>query len=100
VHKYVVRDQGDGEMHGQKYGDRICRLTPYQEPYISGTENERDEDREAKKEPLGRGTTPCHHRPRGSRNDDADNGQLRVVGELEMRVTPGRRDQGRRGRNE
>ena len=32
MHKYVVGKESDGEMHGQKYGDRICRLTPRQEP--------------------------------------------------------------------
>ena len=32
MHKYVVGDESDGEMHGHQYGDRICRLTPRQEP--------------------------------------------------------------------
>ena len=32
MHKYVVCNESDGEMHGQKYRDRICRLTPRQEP--------------------------------------------------------------------
>jgi len=90
MHKCVVGNESDGEVHGHQYSDRIGWLTPRQQPQVRDIENERHDDREAKKEPPRRGANPCHDRPRGTRNDDTDDGQLRVVGELEMCVTPGR----------
>lgn len=98
--KYVVGDERDGELHGQEYGDRICRLTPRQEPQVPDAENERREDDKPKKEPAGRGAEPCHDPPRGTRNDDSDHGQRRVVGELEICLPSGRRDQDRTDGNE
>ena len=89
VHQAVVGDHGDGQVHDEQDADRPGRLPEHEDVDVGQPEDERDRHGHAQEEPAGIGADPGDDRPGRARDHHPDHGQLRVVGELEVRIPPG-----------
>jgi drug/metabolite transporter, DME family len=89
VDQAAVGDHGDGQVHHEEDGDRLRRLPQRQDVDVRKPQDQRDGDGHAQEDPARRGTDPGDDWPGHARDYHPDYGQLRVVGELEVRVALG-----------
>jgi Periplasmic binding proteins and sugar binding domain of LacI family len=96
VHQAVVRHERDGEVHNHQHRHRLNRLAQVQDPQVGQPQDEHDRDCHPEEQPARRGADPGDDRPGHTRDQHADDGQLGVVGELEVDVALVRNESARK----